>query len=133
MQVQVVPNFEFGVDNKTPEFLKMNPIGKVCYLSLYLRQRKAESSWPLLRYFIFFRFLCWKHQMAQCLKAMLLLVMVILQVQTSWILMVIMNGYNFFLVNLVAVVARLKGDNILYGSSQIDYVSLSLSLSLSPL
>lgn len=25
-----VPDFEMGVSNKTPEFLKMNPIGKVC-------------------------------------------------------------------------------------------------------
>jgi elongation factor 1-gamma len=29
VQVEVTPNFEMGVSNKTPEFLKMNPIGKV--------------------------------------------------------------------------------------------------------
>ncbi|CAM8931465.1 unnamed protein product [Rhodiola kirilowii] len=29
VKVQLVENFEFGVSNKTPEFLKMNPIGKV--------------------------------------------------------------------------------------------------------
>ncbi|KAK7265508.1 hypothetical protein RJT34_33128 [Clitoria ternatea] len=29
VQVQLAPNFEMGVTNKTPEFLKMNPIGKV--------------------------------------------------------------------------------------------------------
>ncbi|PIA44196.1 hypothetical protein AQUCO_01700069v1 [Aquilegia coerulea] len=29
VQVKLVENFEMGVSNKTPEFLKMNPIGKV--------------------------------------------------------------------------------------------------------
>ncbi|KAK2450629.1 hypothetical protein P8452_14178 [Trifolium repens] len=29
VQVQLVPDFQMGVSNKTPEFLKMNPIGKV--------------------------------------------------------------------------------------------------------
>ncbi|XP_072986419.1 elongation factor 1-gamma 2-like [Typha latifolia] len=29
VQVELVKNFEMGVSNKTPEFLKMNPIGKV--------------------------------------------------------------------------------------------------------
>ncbi|KAJ1392794.1 Thioredoxin-like superfamily [Sesbania bispinosa] len=29
VQVELVNNFEMGVSNKTPEFLKMNPIGKV--------------------------------------------------------------------------------------------------------
>ncbi|KAK7267456.1 hypothetical protein RIF29_20130 [Crotalaria pallida] len=29
VQVQLAPNFEMGVSNKTPEFLKMNPLGKV--------------------------------------------------------------------------------------------------------
>lgn len=29
VQVELVQNFEMGVSNKTPEFLKMNPIGKV--------------------------------------------------------------------------------------------------------
>ncbi|KAM7474569.1 hypothetical protein LguiB_021812 [Lonicera macranthoides] len=29
VKVQLVENFEMGVSNKTPEFLKMNPIGKV--------------------------------------------------------------------------------------------------------
>ncbi|KAK8942866.1 Elongation factor 1-gamma 1 [Platanthera zijinensis] len=29
VEVQVVKNFQMGVSNKTPEFLKMNPIGKV--------------------------------------------------------------------------------------------------------
>ncbi|KAH1222010.1 Elongation factor 1-gamma [Glycine max] len=28
VQVELAPNFEMGVSNKTPEFLKMNPIGK---------------------------------------------------------------------------------------------------------
>lgn len=31
VQVEFAKNFEMGVTNKTPEFLKMNPIGKVCY------------------------------------------------------------------------------------------------------
>ncbi|KAL2342273.1 hypothetical protein Fmac_010213 [Flemingia macrophylla] len=29
VQVELAPNFQMGVSNKTPEFLKMNPIGKV--------------------------------------------------------------------------------------------------------
>jgi len=29
VQVELAPNFEMGVSNRTPEFLKMNPIGKV--------------------------------------------------------------------------------------------------------
>ncbi|CAK8564524.1 unnamed protein product [Lathyrus sativus] len=29
VQVQYAPNFEFGVSNKTPQFLAMNPLGKV--------------------------------------------------------------------------------------------------------
>ncbi|KAG7976763.1 hypothetical protein I3843_06G166600 [Carya illinoinensis] len=29
VEVKLVPDFEMGVSNKTPEFLKMNPIGKV--------------------------------------------------------------------------------------------------------
>ncbi|KAL0539812.1 hypothetical protein IC582_024033 [Cucumis melo] len=29
VEVKVVPDFEMGVSNKTPEFIKMNPIGKV--------------------------------------------------------------------------------------------------------
>eukprot|EP00262_Sarcandra_glabra_P011778 TRINITY_DN28_c0_g1_i3.p1 TRINITY_DN28_c0_g1~~TRINITY_DN28_c0_g1_i3.p1 ORF type:complete len:424 (-),score=82.44 TRINITY_DN28_c0_g1_i3:345-1616(-) len=29
VQVKLVPNFEMGISNKTPEFLQMNPIGKV--------------------------------------------------------------------------------------------------------
>lgn len=30
VHVELVKNFEMGVSNKTPEYLKMNPIGKVC-------------------------------------------------------------------------------------------------------
>ncbi|XP_050272900.1 elongation factor 1-gamma-like [Quercus robur] len=29
VKVELAPNFEMGVSNKTPEFLKMNPIGKI--------------------------------------------------------------------------------------------------------
>jgi len=29
VKVEVTKNFEMGVSNKTPEFLKMNPLGKV--------------------------------------------------------------------------------------------------------
>jgi len=32
VKVELVKNFEMGVSNKTPEFLKMNPIGKVAFL-----------------------------------------------------------------------------------------------------
>lgn len=33
VKVELAKNFEMGVSNKTPEFIKMNPIGKVCYYS----------------------------------------------------------------------------------------------------
>nr|MCH1923042.1 glutathione S-transferase N-terminal domain-containing protein [Shewanella ferrihydritica] len=29
VKVELVKNFQMGVSNKTPEFLKMNPIGKI--------------------------------------------------------------------------------------------------------
>lgn len=34
VKIEENPNFQMGVTNKTPEFLKMNPIGKVWNLSL---------------------------------------------------------------------------------------------------
>ena len=34
VKVEVPKDFQMGVSNNTPEFLKMNPIGKVCYSSL---------------------------------------------------------------------------------------------------
>lgn len=34
VSVELVKNFEMGVSNKTPDFLKMNPIGKVGFTSL---------------------------------------------------------------------------------------------------
>jgi elongation factor 1-gamma len=30
VDVDLVNDFQMGVSNKTPQFLKMNPIGKVC-------------------------------------------------------------------------------------------------------
>lgn len=30
VKVELVKDFQMGVSNKTPEFLKMNPMGKVC-------------------------------------------------------------------------------------------------------
>ena len=33
VKVELVKDFEMGVSNKTPEFFKMNPIGKVDFLS----------------------------------------------------------------------------------------------------
>lgn len=36
VKVDLVKDFEMGVSNKTPEFLKMNPIGKVCVYSCRL-------------------------------------------------------------------------------------------------
>lgn len=35
VDVQLVKNFEMGVSNKTPEFIKMNPIGKVESFDIY--------------------------------------------------------------------------------------------------
>lgn len=37
VQIDVPSDFEMGVTNKTPEFLKMNPIGKVCQHCWYLK------------------------------------------------------------------------------------------------
>jgi elongation factor 1-gamma len=34
VKVELVKNFEMGVSNKTPEFLKMNPLGKVHQLCI---------------------------------------------------------------------------------------------------
>ena len=37
VNLNLAPNFEGGVTNKSPEFLKMNPLGKVCWnLCCYL-------------------------------------------------------------------------------------------------
>ena len=30
VKVELAKDFQMGVTNKTPEFIKMNPIGKVC-------------------------------------------------------------------------------------------------------
>lgn len=35
VKIEEASNFQMGVTNKTPEFLKMNPIGKVC-LNLFM-------------------------------------------------------------------------------------------------
>lgn len=34
VQLKLTENFQMGVSNKTPEFLKMNPIGKVLFSSI---------------------------------------------------------------------------------------------------
>ena len=36
VKVELAPNFEMGVTNKTPEYLKLNPIGKVEFRFLYI-------------------------------------------------------------------------------------------------
>lgn len=36
VKVELNPNFEMGVTNKTPEFLKIHPIGKVYFYIDYL-------------------------------------------------------------------------------------------------
>lgn len=40
VKVETTPDFQMGVTNKTPEFLKLNPIGKVI-----LRDWYGLSSW----------------------------------------------------------------------------------------
>lgn len=45
VQVELAPNFEMGVSNKTPEFLKMNPIGKVYF---YVVVFMAVHTWYLV-------------------------------------------------------------------------------------
>ncbi|XP_058776435.1 elongation factor 1-gamma 2-like [Vicia villosa] len=70
VQVQYTPNFEFGVSNKTPQFLKMNPLGKV----------------PVLE---------------------------------------TLHGPVFESNAIARYVARSKDDNTLYGSSLVEYPSLS--------
>ncbi|WVZ12131.1 hypothetical protein V8G54_016661 [Vigna mungo] len=74
VQVELAPNFEMGVSNKTPQFLQMNPIGKVPVLET--PDGPVFESNSIARYGCF------------------------------------------------AVVARLKGDNILYGSSLIQYAQI---------
>ncbi|MED6216592.1 hypothetical protein PIB30_008887 [Stylosanthes scabra] len=69
VQIEMAPNFQMHVSNKTPEFLKMNPLGKV----------------PVL--------------------------------ETP-------DGPVFESNAIARYVARLKGDNILYGSSPIDYAHI---------
>lgn len=50
MQVKVAEDFEIGVTNKSPEFLKMNPIGKVYYFYLFPFNRgNFDLSLNLLR------------------------------------------------------------------------------------
>lgn len=34
VKVELVKDFEMGVSNRTPEFMKMNPIGKVGFFSI---------------------------------------------------------------------------------------------------
>jgi len=78
VQVEMAPNFEMGVSNKTPEFLKMNPIGKI----------------PVL--------------------------------ETP-------DGAVFESNAIARYVARLNGDNILYGSSLIEYAQIEQWIDFSSL
>ncbi|XP_028805064.1 elongation factor 1-gamma [Neltuma alba] len=78
VDVKLAPNFEMGVSNKTPEFLKMNPIGKV----------------PVL--------------------------------ETP-------DGPVFESNAIARYVARLKGDNALYGSSLMDYAHIEQWIDFSSL
>uniref|UniRef100_A0A2P2MBJ5 Elongation factor 1-gamma 1 family protein Gamma class glutathione transferase EF1Bgamma2 n=1 Tax=Rhizophora mucronata TaxID=61149 RepID=A0A2P2MBJ5_RHIMU len=49
VEVTLVENFEMGVSNKTPGFLKMNPIGKVGFNhSIYAKQYAIYFNLPLI-------------------------------------------------------------------------------------
>lgn len=117
-----------GVSNKTPEFLKMNPIGKVGPLVL-------DSSFykPYVSYAFFFfilkkglllrRFPCLRHPMVLYLRVTPLHAMVRLSFKLNlwyfdgcckiWVLLLL----------LLSAVTRVKADNPLFGSSLIEYVS----------
>ncbi|KAL9325457.1 hypothetical protein ACSQ67_006102 [Phaseolus vulgaris] len=78
VQVELAPNFEMGVSNKTPQFLQMNPIGKV----------------PVL--------------------------------ETP-------DGPVFESNSIARYVARLSGDNTLYGSSFFEYAQIEQWIDFSSL
>ena len=73
VEVELVKDFQMGVSNKTPEFLKMNPIGKVGYFALdkicYFDVRLCEACVKILVYTMC-RFLYWRHQMVLSLRVM---------------------------------------------------------------
>ena len=51
VKVELTKDFQMGVSNKTPEFLKMNPIGKVTYFSV--------SEEEICNCLVFFVLLCY--------------------------------------------------------------------------
>lgn len=74
VKVELPKNFEMGVSNKTPEFIKMNPLGKVHELDSQVSSIYSESASKEL--IIICRFLFLRLLMVLFLRAMLLHAMV---------------------------------------------------------
>lgn len=72
VEVELVPDFGMGVSNKTPEFLKMNPIGKLYFYDAVFIVICTSSllEVPVTKFYVLLRFLCWKHLMVLSLRAM---------------------------------------------------------------
>lgn len=83
VEVKVVEDFQMGVSNKTPEFLKMNPIGKVIVLIFFVMiaiiSVKAVCLLVNSICTCAYRFLCWRPLKDHSLRAMPLRDMVRLQ------------------------------------------------------
>jgi hypothetical protein len=73
VKVELNKNFEMGVTNKTPEFLKMNPLGKVHHTPAISSKSFCIEVQELT---ISFRCLFWRLLMVLFLRAMLLHAMV---------------------------------------------------------
>lgn len=75
VKVELAKNFEMGVSNKTPEFIKMNPLGKVhelnSHISFHIQCSKQGNELIVHCRFLFLRLL-----MVLFLRAMLLHAMV---------------------------------------------------------
>ena len=69
VKIEVSENFAMGVSNKTLEFIKMNPLGKVSGGLLY--KYDSNSIMVLKQFVLSFRFLFWKPQMEPSSKAMM--------------------------------------------------------------
>lgn len=50
VKIDVPSTFQFGVTNRTPEFLKLNPFGKVRLTPVGVALARARRLWPLFAY-----------------------------------------------------------------------------------
>jgi hypothetical protein len=79
IKVELTKDFEMGVSNKTPEFLKMNPLGKVYQAPIIIFEYLCIVV-PELK--LLFRFLFWRLLMALFLRVMLSHAMVYIEPHT---------------------------------------------------